>query len=90
VTSLPAGAGGGPDGSVGAVPYKQLNNDAGFAGFLGAAPPPGHKAHRYMFAVTAVSVDSLPIEAGTSPSVAHFNMFGNTLGRGVLQAEFGH
>ena len=32
-------------------------------GFLGAAPPEGHGDHRYMFVVSALGVDSLPIEA---------------------------
>ena len=31
-------------------------------GFVGAAPPEGHGDHRYMFVVSALGVDSLPIE----------------------------
>ena len=34
-------------------------------GFLGAAPPEGHGSHRYMFVVSALGVDSLPIEASS-------------------------
>eukprot|EP00729_Bicosta_minor_P008840 gene8840-904_t len=86
VTSLEAGAGN-KDASV--VPYPMLKNDAGFTGFLGAAPPPGHKQHRYLFAVTALSVDKLPITEDVTPAVAMFNMFGSTLARGVLTALFG-
>ena len=66
-----------------------LKNDAGFTGFLGAAPPPGHKQHRYLFAVTALSVYKLPITEDVTPAVAMFNMFGSTLARGVLTALFG-
>ncbi|KAL3936138.1 MAG: hypothetical protein SGARI_002688 [Bacillariaceae sp.] len=75
VTSLAADAGAVdskllPDGA------KQLKNDAGFAGFLGSAPPPGHGKHRYIFCVAALPVETLPIDENTSPSVCHFNMFG--------------
>ena len=89
VLSLPLNAGdeGGAGMPAGA---KMLLNDAGFAGFLGAAPPEGHGDHRYMFVVSALGVDSLPIEASTSPSVMSFNMFGaGVLARARLTATFG-
>lgn len=78
--------------SGGALPEgaKCLKNDAGFAGFLGAAPPPGHGKHRYIFCVTALPVETLPIEESSSPAVCHFNMFGaGVLGRATLTATFG-
>lgn len=77
-TKLPAGA-------------KMLTNDAGFAGFCGAAPPPGHGPHRYMFCVSAMPVETLPIDAKTtSPAVCQFNMFGaGVVGRAFLTATFG-
>ena len=69
---------------------KMLKNDGGMAGFLGAAPPPGHGPHRYIFCVTALPVESLPIDANTSPAVCHFQMFGaGVLGRAFLTANFG-
>lgn len=69
---------------------KVLTNDAGFKGFCGAAPPPGHGNHRYIFCVTALPVENLPIDEATSPSVCHFNMFGaGVLGRAFLTATFG-
>lgn len=34
-------------------------------GFLGAAPPVGHGDHRYMFVVSALGVDNLPIKASS-------------------------
>jgi Raf kinase inhibitor-like YbhB/YbcL family protein len=96
VTSLPTGAGTAladtaannllPNGA------KMLKNDAGFAGFCGAAPPPGHGSHRYIFCVTALPVDELPIDKETaSPAVCHFNMFGaGVKARAFLTATFGH
>jgi Raf kinase inhibitor-like YbhB/YbcL family protein len=84
VTSLPTG-GKMPKGA------KSLKNDAGFSGFCGAAPPPGHGDHRYIFCVSALPVETLPIEEDkTSPTVCNFNMFGaGVLARGFLTAKFG-
>jgi len=69
VTSLPTG-GALPDGA------KSLKNDAGFSGYLGCAPPIGHGDHRYIFCVSAMGIENLPIDENTSPSVCNFNMFG--------------
>ena len=67
-----------PDGA------KQLKNDGGLYGYLGSAPPAGHGPHRYIFAVHALSVDTLPIDQQTSAAVCGFNMFGNTLARALI------
>lgn len=83
VTQLVSGAGdasgsGLPEGAV------TLRNDGGVKQFLGAAPPPGHGPHRYFFAVHALGVESLGIDAGSTPAFLGFNMFGNTLARATL------
>lgn len=84
VTSLEAGA-------MPPAGAKVIANDAGMKGFLGAAPPPGHGSHRYIFCVTALDVDTLGIdENGTTPAVCHFNMLGKVVGRSFLTATFGH
>ena len=60
-----AGAKGGAKLPAGA---KMLNNDAGFAGFLGAAPPEGHRPHRYLFVVSAITETNLPeVRSGRLP-----------------------
>lgn len=83
VTSLPTGA----KPPAGA---KVLKNDAGFAGYCGAAPPPGHGCHRYIFCVSALPVENLPIDENTSPAVCNFHMFGvGILGRAFLTATYG-
>lgn len=91
-TSLPTGAGTStaaptllPEGA------KMLKNDAGFAGFCGAAPPPGHGDHRYIFCVSALGIKSLPIDAETtSPAVSQFHMFGaGVKARAFLTGKFG-
>ena len=92
VTSLDTGAAGNTQ-QASQLPAgaKTLKNDAGFAGFCGAAPPPGHGPHRYIFCVTALPVEHLPIEeASASPAVCHFHMFGaGVVGRAFLTATFG-
>jgi len=84
VTSLESGAAqrGLPAGAV------QLRNDAGFAGFVGAGPPPGHGPHRYEIAVHALDVDRLDVGPDSPPASLGFNMFGHTLARGVLSAWY--
>ena len=89
VTSLPTGAGTAGSNLLPAG-AKLLKNDAGFPGYVGAAPPPGHGSHRYIFCVSALPVETLPIDENTTPAVCHFNMFGiGVLGRAFLTATFG-
>jgi Raf kinase inhibitor-like YbhB/YbcL family protein len=82
VTELPSGAGseGGslPEGAV------QLRNDAGFAGYLGAAPPAGHGPHRYFVVVHAVDTDRLDVNADTTPAILGFNLSFHTLARATM------
>ncbi|WP_431955652.1 YbhB/YbcL family Raf kinase inhibitor-like protein [Nocardia lijiangensis] len=82
VTSLPSGAGSeGGSLPAGAV---TLRNDGGFAGFVGAAPPPGHGPHRYFVVVHAVDVESLGIPPEATPAFLGFNLFSHTLARATL------
>jgi len=83
VTSLDSGAGD-VQGSGLASPAFQLSNDGGLARFLGAAPPQGHGKHRYFFAVHALDVDTLGIDASVTPAFLGFSMFGHTLARAVI------
>jgi Raf kinase inhibitor-like YbhB/YbcL family protein len=83
VTELPRGAAddggsGLPDGAT------QLKNDGGTVGFIGAAPPPGHGRHNYYFVVHAVGVDKLEVGEDASPAFLGFNLFSNTVGRGMI------
>jgi Raf kinase inhibitor-like YbhB/YbcL family protein len=67
-----------PDGSV------QLKNDAGFAGFLGAAPPAGSGRHPYHFGIHALDVALLELEADATPAFLGFNMSAHTLARALI------
>jgi hypothetical protein len=87
VTELPTGAGtpGSADLPKSAV---TLANSAGFAGFVGSAPPSGHGPHRYFYVVHAVDVESLGLDASTTPHVLGFNLFFHTLARAYLVPTF--
>ncbi|MBA0127613.1 YbhB/YbcL family Raf kinase inhibitor-like protein [Haloechinothrix sp. YIM 98757] len=82
VTELPSGAG---DDSGSGLPSGSLTlpNDAGARRYIGAAPPPGHGPHRYMFAVHAVDVESLGFSDGT-PAFLGFNLFSHAIGRALI------
>ncbi|HEX3803082.1 MAG TPA: YbhB/YbcL family Raf kinase inhibitor-like protein [Solirubrobacteraceae bacterium] len=87
VTELPRGAG---DEDGGLLPARavQLRNDSGMRRFIGAAPPPGHGRHRYHFVVHAVDVESLGLDDQASPAFLGFNLFGHTLGRAMIIADY--
>lgn len=87
VTELPSGAGDkdAPQLPEGAV---QLRNDGGFAGYVGAAPPPGHGPHRYFVVVHAVDTDRLDVDADTTPAVLGFNLFFHTLARAMMVVTY--
>jgi Raf kinase inhibitor-like YbhB/YbcL family protein len=87
VTELPAGAGDKDDPALpaGAVQHR---NDAGFPGYIGAAPPSGHGPHRYYFVVHALDVEDLGVPAEASPAFVGFNLFGHTLARATLVASY--
>lgn len=83
VTSLPSGAGddqgsGLPDGAV------QLRSDAGLNRYVGAAPPEGHGPHRYYVVVHAVDIESLDVDASSTPAYLGFNLFFHTLARTMI------
>ena len=60
----------------------------GVQNVFGAAPPEGHGEHRYVFALHAVSIPTLGLDASASPAYVGFTLTFNTIGRGVLIAHF--
>jgi Raf kinase inhibitor-like YbhB/YbcL family protein len=86
VTGLAAGAGSpGGDLPTGAV---QGRTDYGKAGFGGAAPPPGHGPHRYIFTVFAVDTERLEVTADDSGAVFGFNLYFHTLDKATITATY--
>ncbi|WP_076262099.1 YbhB/YbcL family Raf kinase inhibitor-like protein [Intrasporangium flavum] len=86
VTALDTGA------ASGALPGSafHVRNDAGEAGFMGAAPPEGDQPHRYFFVVHAVSEPTLGVDDSVTPAVVSFNLAFKTLARAVLHGTYQH
>lgn len=88
-TSLPRGAGAADDSGLPHGAFS-VRNDTGTRGYAGAAPPKGDVPHRYFFAVHAVDVETLGVDADASPAVVSFNLVFHTLARGMVVPIFSH
>lgn len=84
-TGLPAGAG----SAGGTLPAgaAQLRNDGGQPGYVGACPPAGDRAHRYVFTLYALSAP-LQLDAAASPAFLGFNLNGVTLAKTSITALY--
>ena len=84
VTELATGAS--PD----AMPAGSVEGrtDYGAPGFGGAAPPPGHGPHRYIFTVFAVDVDRLDVTPDNSGAVFGFNLHFHTLAKASITGVY--
>ena len=82
-TDLPENAGDddGPGLPPGAIQYR---NDAGGARFLGAAPPPGHPAHRYFINVYALDTADLGVPAERDGRAARLQPVRHTIARAQM------
>ncbi|MEV6691433.1 YbhB/YbcL family Raf kinase inhibitor-like protein [Micromonospora sp. NPDC051196] len=83
VTELPRGASG--DDLRGGFTVR---NDYGEQGFGGAAPPPGDRPHRYVFAVHALDVERLDVTPDATPAYVGFNLTFHTLARATLRPTY--
>mgnify|MGYP002652370004 CR=1 FL=1 len=73
---------------VGAQGAVQGRTDYGQPGFGGAAPPPGHGPHRYIFTVFAVDTERLDVTADDSGAVFGFNLHFHTLAKASITATY--
>lgn len=87
VTSLPEGVCTGDDTSGLPEGAVVVRNDAGFKGFVGAAPPAGHGPHRYILGVHAVGA-RIELDDDASCAFVGFNLFGQGLARGTTTGLF--
>jgi phosphatidylethanolamine-binding protein (PEBP) family uncharacterized protein len=65
-----------------------VRNDYGERTYGGAAPPPGDRAHRYVFAVHALDVDRIDVGSDAPPAYVGFNLTFHTLARAVIRPTF--
>jgi Raf kinase inhibitor-like YbhB/YbcL family protein len=84
-TELPRGAGAPGDLPTGAF---HVRNDFGTPAYGGAAPPPGDRPHRYIFAVHALDTEDLGLDASATPAYVAFNITFHILGRATLTATY--
>jgi hypothetical protein len=87
VTELATGVATGDLSGLPAGAYH-VRNDYGSRDFGGAAPPPKHGPHRYIFTVHALAVPKLDVNPDPSPAYVGFNVNHHTLARAVLIAEY--
>ncbi len=83
VTELPRGAA----EDVGDGRFS-VRTDYGVNGYGGAAPPPGDRPHRYLFAVHALDVDKLDLTPDVTPAYVGFNLAFHTIARAVIRPTF--
>ena len=92
VANLPAETGslaqnaGDPDAGLLPAGAFTVPNELRLQRYMGAAPPPGHGPHRYVFTVTALDVASLEIDANATPGLLGFMIFDHVLARAQLTA----
>ena len=86
-TSLPKGAGtaGGAGLPQGA---KQGRTDFGSKEYGGAAPPPGHGPHRYVFTLHALNVDKLDVPEDATAAYVGFMIHFAKVGEAKLVAKY--
>jgi Raf kinase inhibitor-like YbhB/YbcL family protein len=85
LSALPAGAGsetGLPSGAL------QTRTDVGIHGYGGPCPPKGDHPHRYIFTLTAVDLDALPVNADTSAALVGFQVNFHTLAKATLMGLY--
>ncbi len=82
VTELERGADPLPEGAF------CVRNDYGDRAYGGAAPPPGDRPHRYVFAVHALDVDRLDVGEDASPAYVGFNLTFHTVARAAIRPTF--
>jgi len=55
-----------PDGSL------ETRTDIGAPGWIGPCPPEGHGLHRYIFTISCLGVDSIPVDSNSSGALVGF------------------
>ena len=78
------------DASAAGLPRGAVEGrtDFGTPGFGGAAPPPGHGPHRYIFTVFAVDVPQLDVTPENSGAVFGFNLHFHTLAKASITGVY--
>lgn len=87
VDRLSAGAGT-PDGLALPPGAFQGRTDFGSRGFGGACPPPGDKAHRYIFSLHALNIEKLELPEDASAALVGFMIHNHRIATAQLIATY--
>jgi Raf kinase inhibitor-like YbhB/YbcL family protein len=87
VGSLPQGAGN-ADGTKLPKGARQARTDFGSKEYGGAAPPPGHGPHRYIFTLHALNVEKLDVDEAPSAAYIGFLIHFAKLSEAKLTARY--
>ncbi|RUM40876.1 MAG: hypothetical protein DSY70_02515 [Desulfobulbus sp.] len=71
-----------PEGAV------QSRTDFGTAGYGGSCPPEKDSAHRYVFTLWALDIETLPLNADATAAMVGFYLHQHQLGHTVLTAQY--
>ena len=82
--TLPAGFGNSESKDV-----IQSITDFGKTGFGGACPPKGDKAHRYIFTVHALDIDTIGLDKNANPALVGYYLNAHTLAKASLISYYG-
>jgi Raf kinase inhibitor-like YbhB/YbcL family protein len=85
---LPANAGA-ADSTALPTGATQIRTDFGQRAWGGVCPPPGDKAHRYIFTVYALKTDKLDVPGDATAALAGFMINANALGKARFTAKYG-
>ena len=76
-------------GNIDSKDAIQSVTDDGKSGFGGACPPLGDKAHRYIFTVHALDVETLGLDKNATPALVGFMLNSHTLAKSSLISYYG-
>lgn len=78
-TNLPEGF-----GNIEQKNVIQSITDFGKSGFGGACPPAGDKAHRYIFTVHALDIESLGLDKNSTPALVGYMLNSHTIAKASI------
>lgn len=81
--------GGAPGGHNLPPGAKMARNDFGVVGYGGACPPPGARAHRYIFTVHALKVPRLEVPADASAALISYSINSSRIASARLVGLYG-
>jgi Raf kinase inhibitor-like YbhB/YbcL family protein len=79
---------GAQDGAALPQGAKMGRNDFGAYAYGGACPPPGSRAHRYLFSVHALKVEKIDLPVDSSAAMIGFMINSNSLATARIVATF--